>query len=536
MTVTTPTVPMTGQGPRWVPTAVSTSPVGPTPVGTTPVGPAGGRSSVGRAPADGPAVAPGGATSGAAPAPPRVGPRDLVRLTVTTQGRRRDLVLPAHVPVGELVPDVASLLGSLTIGASGGWTLVGSGARPLDPEVGLLAQGVDDGTVLTLVSTGELRDLAAHCGGVLPGRVGLTSDEVHDDVVEALAHEVSALGPRWGGAATRVATRVAAGLLSLLALVGVVLQTVGEPSGPVAPGGAAAVATLLLLVGSILGRVRQDVGTAVAVLLCAAPYAALAGLGVGSGDRFGWPLLGAGVALVTVALLSPVALGRAHWLLQSPLVPGLVAMIMGAAHALVHVDPAATAAVLVVATSVLSRLVPWLGITSGGTALVAGLREGPVARTPVRRSAERAHDLVLGVGVGAGVVATAGAPLLAGLGMPGLGIVLVTGVLAVLRTRQLVLRPDVVVGLASGGATLVSGTVSALVVHRDWAPWLTAAVLVAALLTLAALVSPPGPGARRPGARRAQVLELAEGLALGAMLPLLVVVVGLVSAVRAVRG
>jgi len=508
--------PVAGRRSAWIPTAVGAT-VGPAAVADPAM--------------SGPATAPDRVSTGAAGPPAQVAACDLVRLTVTAQGRRRDLVLPAHVPVGELVPEVAGLLGAPTPSASGGWTLVGSSALPLETEVSLLAQGVADGAVLTLVSTIELRDLAAHYGGALPGSPGFTSDEVHDDVVEALAHEVGALGPRWGAATTRVATRVAAGLLSLLGLGGFVAETLRDPSSQAAPVGAAAVATLLVVVGGILGRVRRDLGTAVAVVLCAAPYAALAGLGVGSGDRFGWPLLCAGVGLVTVALVSPVALGRGHWLLQSPLVPGLVGATVGAAHALVHVDPAATTAVLVVVTAVFTRLVPWVGLASSGTVLAPGPREGPVARSHVRRCLVRAHDLVLGVGVGAGVVAIVGAPVLVGLGLPGLGIVLGTGVLSLLRTRQLVLRLDVVLGLVGGGATLVSGAVSALVVHHEWAPWLTAAVLGAALLTLAAIVWPPS-----PSARRAQVLELAEGLALGAMLPLLVVVVGLVSAVRAAGG
>ncbi|MDQ2758395.1 MAG: hypothetical protein M3Y71_17875, partial [Actinomycetota bacterium] len=287
-------------------------------------------------------------------------------------------------------------------------------------------------------------------------------------------------------------------------------------------------AVLLVVVGAVLGRVRQDVGTAVAALLTAGPYAVLAGLGGGSGDRFGWPLLWAGVALVAVGLCGPVALGHGHWLLRGPVVLGLAGATLGAAHALIHVDVAATAAVLVVAAVLLARLAPWLGLAMSGTALAPNSpREGPVVRSRVRGSVGRVHDLVLGMGVGGAGVTTLGAPLLVGLGGAGLGIVLATGVLMILRTRQLALRIDVVVGLAGGGATLVSGTVSALVVHPEWAPWLTAVVGGVAVLVVAAILTPPSPSPRRN-----QLLELAEGLALGALLPLLVVVVGLVSVVR----
>ncbi|MDQ2756246.1 MAG: EsaB/YukD family protein, partial [Actinomycetota bacterium] len=172
----------------------------------------------------------GMAVSGVAPARRPDGPLDLVRLTVTARGRRRDLVLPARVPVGELVPGLAGLLGLASLPSCAGWTLVGCDAGPLDPEGSLLVQGVTDGVVLTLAATSELADLGGFLGSPRP-----TPGVVHDDVVEAVAEAVGDLGPRWGVAGRRAATRVAASLLCLLGLGGLLAQVVRDPFGPVAP-------------------------------------------------------------------------------------------------------------------------------------------------------------------------------------------------------------------------------------------------------------------------------------------------------------
>ena len=92
----------------------------------------------------------------------------LVRVSVTSATRRVDLVLPAWVPVTDLVPELARTVGVLDPRtAHAGYRLVARDGRVLDPESGLAAQGVEDGGVLTVVA----------CADVEPPRV-------HDDVVE----------------------------------------------------------------------------------------------------------------------------------------------------------------------------------------------------------------------------------------------------------------------------------------------------------------------------------------------------------------
>ncbi len=96
---------------------------------------------------------------------------DLVRLSVSAGERTTDLVLPSRLPLAEILPEVASLVGSLdAYEAYGGYTLVGTDGRALDPDSSFLAQGVHDGAVLTLVTGAEAEE-----------------KKVYDDVVEAVA-------------------------------------------------------------------------------------------------------------------------------------------------------------------------------------------------------------------------------------------------------------------------------------------------------------------------------------------------------------
>jgi hypothetical protein len=75
---------------------------------------------------------------------------DGIRLSVASGGRRADLVLPGGVPVVELLPELArGLLGTTSPTA----TLTWPAGAALDPDVGLVVQGVADGVLLWLTAT-----------------------------------------------------------------------------------------------------------------------------------------------------------------------------------------------------------------------------------------------------------------------------------------------------------------------------------------------------------------------------------------------
>ena len=80
-------------------------------------------------------------------------PGDVVRVTVVSDTRRADLVLPAAVPVADLLPELARAVGRLDVATvHGGYRLVGHDGRVLSADSGLGAQDVVDGAVLTVAA------------------------------------------------------------------------------------------------------------------------------------------------------------------------------------------------------------------------------------------------------------------------------------------------------------------------------------------------------------------------------------------------
>jgi WXG100 protein secretion system (Wss), protein YukD len=76
----------------------------------------------------------------------------VVLVTVAGPSGRRDLVVPADVPVGDLLGPIAAAAGEASPGAVGQarWRLALPGGDPLPPDRSLAAGGIGDGATLTL--------------------------------------------------------------------------------------------------------------------------------------------------------------------------------------------------------------------------------------------------------------------------------------------------------------------------------------------------------------------------------------------------
>ena len=449
-------------------------------------------------------------------APPSAGPAPLsglVRVTVASGSRRVDLVLPGAVPVAELVPELARSVGLLDpLTVHGGYTVTGPDGRRLSGDAGLVLQGVEDGALLT-VSAG----------------VDAEPPRVYDDVVEAMTDVVERDLRPWSPASGRRTALGAAGLLLVLGAGSLLVQTDSTLAGT-----AAALVAAALLAGSVvLSRVQGEPEAAVAVSWTASLYAVVAGLLLAADGGFGPSAVGAGLGAVLVGALSLLAVGEGRALTLPPAAVGAVFLVTGLVLADTDLDPAVVLVALLVLLVLLGSVFPWwaLSLTGRGVEQAYSLDDltadpDEIDAAAVGADARLAHEALLAIGATVGLLLVTVSPLAVGRGLSGSLLALVCAAVLMLRTRQYRTGTEVLVGLLSGVLGLVSTAAAVLVLHPDWRPT-TAVVLAATGGVLLALTLVPAP----PSVRRGRLGDVAETVALLALLPLAVVACGLFAAI-----
>lgn len=438
----------------------------------------------------------------------------LVRVTVSSGSRRVDLVLPGAVPVAELVPELARSVGLLdpaTVYA--GYRLVTAEGRELAGDAGLVMQGVEDGGLLTVAAG-----------------VDDEPPRIYDDVVEAMTDVVEHDLRPWEPAAGRRTALCAAGLLMLLGAVALLVQR-----GALLAGVAAVVVASALVVGSVvLSRAQREPEAAVAVAWMGAVYAAVAGLVLVDPGTPGPALAAAGGAAMVAGLVSLLGLGAGRPLVLPPVVVGAVFLITGLLLRSFDVDAAVVLTVGLVAVVVLGSLAPWLALGATSTSVdqlfeVADITAEPRPIDPDRVAADArlAHEILVAVTATVGLVVVLVAPVAVSLGVFGAVLAVTCCLVVMLRTRQYRTGAEVLVGLAAGILGLLATAGAALWMHPDWRP--TVAVLLAAsgALLLAVTLLPS-----TPSVRRGRIGDVTEAVALLALVPLLLVAVGVFSAIR----
>lgn len=438
----------------------------------------------------------------------------LVRVSVLAGDRRVDLVVPGSVPVAELLPEMVRAAGVLdpqTV--HGGYTLLAQDGRQLAGEVGLTYQGVEDGGVLTVASG-----------------VDEQAPRVYDDIVEAMADVVERDMRPWEPAAGRLTALAAGALLFGLGALALGLQ---RPSVPAAAA-AGVVAVLLVAGAAVLSRVQHERHAATTLAWIGVVYAAVAGLCATGGEILGVPLALAGGGAFVAGLVALVGVVEQ----RSALLPGVVAgAIFGVAGAVLVVspfDPGSIFAVVVALTVVAGSMFPWFALGGTGTRVEQAHSHSdltaeatPVDPDAVRHDAFVGHEVLLGVTCTVGLLLVLTAPLLVRLGISGALLGVVGCVIAMLRTRQYRTGTEVLAGLLAGILGLASLVVSVIVIQPGWRPVLTVILAVTAAVVLALTLVPS-----TPSVRRGRLGDIAEGVGLVAMLPLLVFAIGLVGAVR----
>lgn len=449
----------------------------------------------------------------AAGAPPIEG-GGLLRVTVVAGERRTDLALPGQLSVAELVPELSrslNLLDAETVYA--GYSLITSDGRRLDGQVGLFAQGVENGSVLTLTAGADER----------PPRV-------YDDVVEAMADTVEADLRPWDPAAGRRTALVAAALVLGLGALALGLQRPDTIAGATA----GVVALVLVAAAVVLARTRGEHETAVLLAWSGAVFAGTAGLTAApGGPLLGLPVAVGGAAVLVAALAAVLALPGRRAALVPAAATGAALGIAGTVVALTDLRAASVYTVLMLLIVLAGSAVPWLALSSTSTrvpqaqdhAELLGDAE-PVDAAAVARDARIGHELLLAVTATVGLVVTLSAPLAVSLGVTGALVAAAASVILLLRTRQYRVGTEVVGGLVCGIAGLTSVCLGIVVLQRSWLPFLSVVLAVAAVALLVSTLVP-----RPASVRWGRLGDVTELFALVGMIALAVFAIGLVGAV-----
>ena len=438
----------------------------------------------------------------------------LVKVTVTSGTRRVDLVLPAAVPVAELLPELARSVGLLDGGTVyGGYRLVTQEGRELASDASLTMQGVEDGVVLTVAAG-----------------VDDEPPRVYDDVVEAMTDIVERDLQPWEPASGRRTALVAASLLLGLGAVALLVQ-----DGTLAAAAAALVSLGLVTGAIVLSRAQDEPEVAVAVAVMGAAYGAVAGLMLApDGQLFGAPVAAAGAGALVAGLVALVGLGEGRTLVIPPVVVGAIFLATGLVMQAAAFDAAVVLTTSLVVIVIVGSVFPWLALGATGTGVdqlftVADITADPdeIDSVDVGADARVAHEILVAVSATVGVLLVLIAPLAVSLGVWGTLVAVVGCLVVMLRTRQYRVGSEVLVGLVSGIVGLASVAVSVLWLHPDWRPAAAVALAAAGAVLLALTLLPA-----TPSVRRGRLGDVAETAALVTLPPLLVLASGVFSAVR----
>lgn len=432
----------------------------------------------------------------------------LVRVSVSSGTRRADLGVPGGIPVVELVPELARELGVLdTASATHGFRLVVRGGVLLDPDRSLAAQGVTDGTVLSLET------------------VDATTDKVYDDVVEAVADVVETQFAPW---TARHSAGTALGAATVFLLCAAWALFTARDSGLLVAAVAGAVAVLLVGTAAVLHARTRSAG-AVALAATALVHAAVAGSAVApSAPLWGEGLIWSGAGVAVVGALAALALGRHRHALAAGSVLGAAMVVLGAVTTLTDVPMTTVAAAVFVVAVVLGNVLPWVGLSSSRLSAHAPRTEAEITadvpevdRGQVRAQVARGHDVMVAVSLASGGIALLTTPQLVSAGLAGTGLVVAGHVATLLRTRHSRTRTAVLLAMASGILGLAVAAVAAAQLHPSWRPALAVVLAAGAAVVVSLAVLAP-----RTRVGLGRVADTLDGVVLVALLPLAAAAIG----------
>ena len=295
----------------------------------------------------------------------------------------------------------------------------------------------------------------------------------------------------------------------------------------------------------MLARSQHEPEAGVAVSLIAVLYAAVAGLLLAPGELgawswplpaglFGLPLACAGGAMLLTGVVAVVGLQDG----RSLVIPGVVVgALLGACGLLLRAtgwEPSVLFTVVMTLVVLAGSIFPWLALGVTGTKVdqiysLHDITADPDEIDPAQVGADArvAHEILLAVSATVGTLLVLLAPFAVGRGVFGTVLAAVCCLAVMFRTRQYRAGSEVLAGLVSGIAGLVSIALSMVLIHDSWrAEAAIALAVVGAVLLVTTLVPSSG------SVRRGRMGDVVETATLISLLPLMVVAAGFFDMVK----
>jgi hypothetical protein len=307
---------------------------------------------------------------------------------------------------------------------------------------------------------------------------------------------------------------------------------------------AAVIAVLLVVGGVVLARAQDEPEAGVVVSLLAAVYGGVAGLLLAPGDLPEWswplgeafftdPLLFAGLGILATGVVAVVGLRDGRPLVIPAIVVGAVLVASSVLIRVASLEAGTVFTVLMTLVVLAGSIFPWLALGVTGTNVdqlysLHDITADPDEIDPdeVADDARVGHEILLAVSATVGTLLVLLAPFAVGRGVYGTVLAGICCLAVMFRTRQYRTGTEVLAGLASGILGLVSVAVSMLLIHDGWRAG--AAIGLAGIgAALLALTLVPASAS----VRRGRMGDIVETFTLLALLPLMVLGAGFVSAV-----
>ncbi|HEV7824386.1 MAG TPA: type VII secretion integral membrane protein EccD [Mycobacteriales bacterium] len=450
-------------------------------------------------------------------------------MTVVAPKTRVDLALPEDIPLADLVPTILRYAGEdlADTGAEhGGWSLARLGAAPLDTSRTCGQLEIRDG---------EQLHFRPHTAAA--------PEAVFDDVVEAIATSSRSRRRRW---APELSRAVSLSVAVVAAVLGALVCAVSGLAGGLAAVGLAA---LLLVAGLILSRALADARTGALVAAAALPYAFVGGLRLLAGDAavadLAAPHLLVGLVLTAVAaVLAALAVAEGvHLFLATAIAAGVGALGALLPTVTPATGPGAAGVVAALALAVtpllpmlsfrLARL-PMPAVPTGPEDLKSDVES--VAGREVLALSEQADRHLAGLLLATGAVTVFAQLTLVLAGELGAAwLCLVVALALMLRARVFVHAPQrlplLVAGLTGAGLLALEAAAAAGTVGR--LTGLLGTLLATVVGALVYGLTVPG---RRVSPYWGRALDIMEFLAVVAVVPLTLLVLGALGAMLGLGG